>query len=102
MYDSEYYKSSPMDDPVRSVRVSRRVIRGGGWYSYPRYCRSAYRGRFGPVNRSFDLGFRVARGQSDEIATSGSERRSPAAASRPELDARTSPSPAASRSSSPP
>ena len=93
-YDSSYYKSSPMDDPLCSAGDSRRVIRGGGWIVVnPRRCRSAYRSRYVPGFPSVDMGFRVARGQSDEIATSGSEPPSPAAANRPALDARASPSP---------
>ena len=36
-----------------------RLLRGGSWYDYPRYCRSAYRNYIHPVNRSYDLGFRV-------------------------------------------
>ncbi|MGF1520657.1 MAG: formylglycine-generating enzyme family protein [Nodosilinea sp.] len=36
-----------------------RILRGGSWYSNPRYCRSAYRGNFEPVNRYINIGFRV-------------------------------------------
>ena len=41
---------------------SRRVVRGGGWYYGPRNVRSAKRLPTAPVQRSHDLGFRVARG----------------------------------------
>jgi formylglycine-generating enzyme required for sulfatase activity len=36
-----------------------RVLRGGSWNNYPRNCRSAYRLWNYPVNRDFNLGFRV-------------------------------------------
>ena len=39
---------------------SGRVIRGGGWFSIARYCRSALRSRDSPGYRDRDLGFRVA------------------------------------------
>jgi formylglycine-generating enzyme required for sulfatase activity len=39
---------------------SRRVIRGGGWFSNPRNLRSAYRFRYVADLRLDDLGFRVA------------------------------------------
>ena len=40
---------------------ANRVFRGGSWGSYPRYLRSAYRGRFTPGLRNINLGFRLAR-----------------------------------------
>ena len=40
---------------------SSRVIRGGSWDFIAEGCSSAYRFRFGPVYRCFDLGFRLAR-----------------------------------------
>jgi formylglycine-generating enzyme len=42
-----------------------RVLRGGSWYYFGEFCRSAYRWR-GPVRRNYDCGFRVAQGQSSE------------------------------------
>jgi len=38
---------------------SHRLIRGGSWYSNPRYCRSAHRDIHQPVNADFKVGFRV-------------------------------------------
>ena len=38
-----------------------RVVRGGGWALYPKYTRSAYRGRYTASRRSSYYGFRVAR-----------------------------------------
>jgi formylglycine-generating enzyme required for sulfatase activity len=63
-YGAEYYKQSPSDDPRGPSGATRRVIRGGGWLRDPRYCRSADRDWRQPVVRGLDLGFRVARGQS--------------------------------------
>lgn len=40
---------------------SRRVLRGGSWYSMPKYVRLAFRNRFDPDYRSASFGFRVAR-----------------------------------------
>ena len=36
-----------------------RVLRGGSWYNYPRYCRSAYRGRITRDGFDFNGGFRL-------------------------------------------
>lgn len=36
------------------------VTRGGSWFLYPEYCRSAARGCEEPGNKSIDLGFRLA------------------------------------------
>jgi formylglycine-generating enzyme required for sulfatase activity len=41
--------------------ASARVIRGGGWHYDAGYCRAAFRIRFSPVDRSHNLGFRLAR-----------------------------------------
>jgi formylglycine-generating enzyme required for sulfatase activity len=40
---------------------SERVIRGGSWFSVGQNCRAAYRYRYVPAERFYDLGFRVAR-----------------------------------------
>ncbi len=36
-----------------------RLLRGGSWLNYPRYCRSAFRFDLRPGNRSLYIGFRV-------------------------------------------
>jgi formylglycine-generating enzyme required for sulfatase activity len=64
-WDADYYKKTPDDDPPGAVGAASRVFRGGGWDSEPRECRCANRSRFAPGNRSFFLGFRVARNQVD-------------------------------------
>jgi formylglycine-generating enzyme required for sulfatase activity len=48
-------------DPLGPPAGDIRGVRGGGWYSLARECRSANRGAEEPGYRSGDLGFRVAR-----------------------------------------
>jgi formylglycine-generating enzyme required for sulfatase activity len=38
---------------------TRRLLRGGSWYFYPRDCRSAYRGPLQPGDAYDNVGFRV-------------------------------------------
>jgi formylglycine-generating enzyme required for sulfatase activity len=47
-------------DPVAKEEGSIRVYRGGGWFLSAGLCRSAYRFRLGPSDRSNVLGFRLA------------------------------------------
>jgi formylglycine-generating enzyme required for sulfatase activity len=58
-YDAGYYANSPPDDPQGPAAGSFRVIRGGGWYSSPVLCRSAYRRLGTPADRDYSIGFRV-------------------------------------------
>ncbi len=58
---------------------SDRVIRGGSWNSDARFCRAAFRIRNVPSFRWYNLGFRLARGQS--ALQSGAE---PGGAERPD------------------
>jgi formylglycine-generating enzyme len=52
-------------DPVGPEGGSLRVLRGGGWWCNPSFCRSANRNYFVPSSRNDGgLGFRVARSQS--------------------------------------
>jgi formylglycine-generating enzyme required for sulfatase activity len=62
-YDKEYYATLPASaaNPQGSSGAADRVVRGGSWFDFPRYCRAADRGRNTPGFRSFDVGFRVAR-----------------------------------------
>jgi formylglycine-generating enzyme required for sulfatase activity len=64
-YDTNYYERSPGKDPPGPGTAAHRVIRGGGWDDDPQFARSAYRFRDSPGYRSFYLGFRLARVQSD-------------------------------------
>ncbi len=57
------YEGAPTDgsswiDETPSEKESR-LLRGGSWFRYPRYCRSACRFYYAPGTRDFDLGFRV-------------------------------------------
>lgn len=58
-YKSDYYEESPTEDPPGSSTGSPRVLRGGEWGDDPSCCRSACRGRYGPVCRNYNIGFRV-------------------------------------------
>jgi formylglycine-generating enzyme required for sulfatase activity len=56
------YEGAPIDGSAwgkSAETASRKVIRGGSWCRYPRYCRSAYRGDITRVNRDVNVGFRV-------------------------------------------
>jgi len=59
-YDGDYYAKSPADDPSGPTTGSIRVFRGGSWYDYAGYCRSADRRGDTPGGRYYDLGFRVS------------------------------------------
>ncbi len=54
------YSSGAVTDPLVTGR-SRRVLRGGGWYSDGRNLRSAFRYYNSPDYRGSDLGFRLLR-----------------------------------------
>ncbi len=60
--EDEYYAKSPVDDPTGAATGWFRVLRGGGWLSPARYCRSANRYSVSG-ERNNDLGLRVARTQ---------------------------------------
>lgn len=55
------YANGEQVDPVGLGEDAFRVNRGGGWNDFGRHLRSAYRAAHPPVNRTFNLGFRVAR-----------------------------------------
>ncbi len=59
----ESYKNALKDGSAweQGGHASLRVVRGGSWSLRPNYCRAACRGRFYPVNRYNDFGFRLAR-----------------------------------------
>jgi formylglycine-generating enzyme required for sulfatase activity len=42
-YDEDYYKNSPVADPIGPAQGANRVLRGGSWCGVPNYCRSAFR-----------------------------------------------------------
>ena len=49
-------QSNPQGPPIGSYRV----IRGGSWFDWARFCRVSYRSWNGPNERSFNTGFRLA------------------------------------------
>jgi formylglycine-generating enzyme required for sulfatase activity len=60
-YDDDYYSSSPSRNPKGPSSGSRRVRRGGSWYSSASGSRTAFRSSFSPVFRGLNMGFRLAR-----------------------------------------
>ncbi|HOC59122.1 MAG TPA: formylglycine-generating enzyme family protein [Smithellaceae bacterium] len=59
-YKSDYYKSSPRDNPQGPSSGTSRVNRGGGWSFIADYARASYRCRSLSILRGSDLGFRLA------------------------------------------
>ena len=59
------YPNNEVIDPFVDAKSGSRVVRGGGWTSYARFCRSAYRYWFSSGVRYHYLGFRLvfSRGQ---------------------------------------
>ncbi|MFN9621687.1 MAG: SAV_2336 N-terminal domain-related protein [Cyanobacteriota bacterium] len=59
----DHYRGAPQDGRPwledKADKDERRLLRGGSWDVIPRYCRSAYRFRSHPVDRHYDIGFRV-------------------------------------------
>jgi formylglycine-generating enzyme required for sulfatase activity/purine-nucleoside phosphorylase len=55
------YEGAPTDGStwLTEDEGSRRVLRGGSWGDYPRYCRSACRRNYDPGFRYYRIGFRV-------------------------------------------
>jgi len=47
-YDPDYYLRSPLADPKGPDAGRYRVLRGGSWFRYAKYARSAYRRPFHP------------------------------------------------------
>jgi formylglycine-generating enzyme required for sulfatase activity len=60
-YGSDYYTTSPRDDPSGPATGTTRVIRGGSWMVAEGSCRSASRLSLAPDERKDFAGFRVAR-----------------------------------------
>ena len=59
-YDSNYYSSSPVNNPTGPTSGYSRVLRGGGWYSLARGCRVSHRGGNHPGSMSNLYGLRLA------------------------------------------
>jgi formylglycine-generating enzyme required for sulfatase activity len=50
----------PVIDPIGGDTGSNRVIRGGSWDNFARYCRSANRASPAPSDTYYHFGFRTA------------------------------------------
>jgi len=59
-WHADSYANAKNVDPAGPDSGSDRVLRGGGWDTYPRDCRSALRNRDSPDGRYGRVGFRVA------------------------------------------
>ena len=57
----ENYEGAPIDGSARDASndSGSKILRGGSWFLFPRYCRSACRSRNSADSRSLDSGFRV-------------------------------------------
>jgi len=60
-YASDYYQTSPTENPTGPRSGDSRVLRGGGWSGYSYTLRTAYRSVYTPPFKSYELvGFRCA------------------------------------------
>ena len=57
-----YNSASSIENPVGPLVGTRRVNRGGAWNDFAKNIRSAYRAVTTPEYKTFNLGFRLARG----------------------------------------
>ncbi|MFC1509859.1 formylglycine-generating enzyme family protein, partial [Candidatus Omnitrophota bacterium] len=55
------YTSAGQSDPTGPKSGTRRVFRGGSWYTNANYCRSSYHFGYPPDSRDTSIGFRVVR-----------------------------------------
>ena len=55
------YVGNDVINPTGTASGTYRVNRGGGWNDFGRHLRSAYRAAYPPENKTFNLGFRLAR-----------------------------------------
>jgi formylglycine-generating enzyme required for sulfatase activity len=55
----DIYSSFPQTNPTGPASGSFRVLRGGSWYGYGRFCRSANRLYHDPSVRTYIIGFRL-------------------------------------------
>ena len=59
-YEETYYSHSSPNNPTGPSKGSKRVNRGGSWFSYATLCRLSYRAAEVPGYRDFGTGFRLA------------------------------------------
>ena len=98
-YNVDYYDRTVAKDPLGPKTATSRVIRGGGWYSDARDCRSSFRYAEHPLGTYYVMGFRVVmtptkdvpaalRKRWDDIDTSADPVASKTAASAKDLPTR--------------
>ncbi len=58
-YGRDYYSKSPTSNPKGPGKGTRRVLRGGSWYSPTEYCRVSYRDYGTPDDCGSRFGFRL-------------------------------------------
>ena len=58
-YDEGYYRISPENNPQGPASGTLRVLRGGSWFNFAKFCRVSYRHGNTPFNRLSDRGFRL-------------------------------------------
>lgn len=59
LYDENYYKNSPANNPTGATEGKYRVLRGGSWLNSAAYCRVASRSYLNPAYRDVNFGFRL-------------------------------------------
>ncbi|MEA5138568.1 formylglycine-generating enzyme family protein [Arcicella rigui] len=59
-YSSDYYKISPINNPINKSVDVYKVYRGGGWNWEPKFSRNSNRAAIEPTVRYYNIGFRVA------------------------------------------
>ena len=61
-YEKDYYKNSPVDNPMATgSEDDLHILRGGAWYSNPKNLRCSYRYRGRPEQINHGNGFRLVR-----------------------------------------
>jgi formylglycine-generating enzyme required for sulfatase activity len=62
-YEISYYSTGgpPWNNPTGPADGTAHAVRGGGWYDYMQYCRTAFRNGYSPASTGMSLGFRVAK-----------------------------------------
>jgi formylglycine-generating enzyme required for sulfatase activity len=58
-YNRQYYQNSPRSSPSGPMAGEQRILRGGGWNSYPRQARTVNRRFLNPEVKNRAIGFRL-------------------------------------------
>ena len=68
-YNVDAYRPAAVADPLGPLEGTSRVIRGGGWYSDARDCRSSFRYAEHPLGIYYVMGFRVVMTPQSKVST---------------------------------